>query len=212
MLSFGASSKQIGGILSDPLHFAAIRMQASRLTRLADPMVAVVKAAGTKQRAKKYADDPHHRNAYRAVGCKLTAPIVFLQRIIVGTLGEPIGSFATLPDEIDSIARAAWGKIYKGVASNVEQLVDSFITKYGQFMFHREEFVLGDLDPHDFMKHCIHRKVSAGGLDGWGTDDLSILDNLLKSIPKPLKINNKIIDKLLKKYIEDAVSSKMMYI
>ena len=73
----------------NPLHVVAIRMQASRMDRIAEPLNREASKEGTKARANIYKNDPHHTMAYRNLGAKFTSPIIFLSSIIFLSLILP---------------------------------------------------------------------------------------------------------------------------
>ena len=48
-------------------------------------------------------------------------PLIALRRKAKGPMGQPKGSVTTKPDEVDSIIRAAYGKIYDGNTKEPEK-------------------------------------------------------------------------------------------
>ena len=55
------------------------------------------------------------------LGSRQAAPLTALKRDQAGPKGQPKGTTATSPKEVDSIIRRIYGKIYKGNSSNAER-------------------------------------------------------------------------------------------
>ena len=63
-------------------------------------------------------------------------PIVAVTRPKKGKQGQPKGSVATSPKEIDAIIREEYGKIYKGNVEDHAKLVSDYKEKYKEHIYH----------------------------------------------------------------------------
>ena len=158
-----------------PRHIVALKLYSARLKTKCKPMEDADSKQGSRNRARKYANDEHNKEAYRAIGADFSPPITFLKRVSEGCNGEPVGSYTTLPVEIDAIIRDAWGKVYAGVCANASTLIDGFLVRYNDFFLHQASCVLDPVDPTLLMDLCLKSKLSAGGLDGWEAKDVKVL-------------------------------------
>ena len=78
----------------------------------------------------EYANDKHHKKAYKKIASDAAKPIIFLKRPEEGHLGQAAGTFATSPKELDSILTRAWQLIYNGTRKPLDQVVSNFMTLY----------------------------------------------------------------------------------
>ena len=56
-------------------------------------------------------------------------PLIAVTRTKRGTQGQPKGSVATSPKEIDAIIRETYGKIYKGNVDDHDKLIKEYLEK-----------------------------------------------------------------------------------
>ena len=141
-------SEKIDSIgIDHPRHLITLKLFASKLQQRSEPLDREQRAEGTRDRAAYFATDVHTKKACRAIDFKHYAPIVFLERTQVGPKQEPIGSYATMPAEIDSICRSAWGQIYRGVVKCSTTLVLYFLEAYLPYIIAQEEYKLEDIIP-----------------------------------------------------------------
>ena len=63
----------------------------------------------------------------KALNPVAASPLLFAKRDRIGPKGEPIGSIATHPREIDQIATRSWTNIYDGNFDDLEKQADIFM-------------------------------------------------------------------------------------
>ena len=86
-----------------------------------------------------------------------------------------MGTFATAPEELDSILTRAWQHIYKGTTRPLTELVQHFCAKYEHLSMHHSEAPCEDIDTQALYASCVKSSNSAGGLDGWEPSDFKLL-------------------------------------
>jgi len=80
------------------------------------------------------ADKANHLKAsHKTIKGGGTAPLLFVRRTEVGPQGQPKGSIATHPDEVDDIVRKAWAKIYKGNVTDEAAHLAKFCNRSNNF-------------------------------------------------------------------------------
>ena len=124
---------------------------------------------------EEHNNDKYHKKAFKSISGPGSPPLLFVERPDVGPQGQPKGSIATDPREVDSIFTRAWQAIYKGNVSNPMEHAGKFLDKYSKWLFSSDAFELGKLDPQDLMDVCVNGSMTAAGLDGWSPKDWSIL-------------------------------------
>ena len=77
------------------------------------------------------------------------------------------------PSKIDETLIEAWGEVYKGNLVDDPGGIAEFIAKYGQWIHRATETEVDPVDPQAFARYCRAARNSAGGLDNWGTADLT---------------------------------------
>ena len=85
----------------------------------------------------------------------------------MGPQGQPVGSIATVPSEVDYIARLLWGKIYAGLISCPYSHAYRFMNKYREWIPKHPEFIIDPLTGADLHHTCTHGPKTAWGMDGW---------------------------------------------
>ena len=70
-----------------------------------------VKTQDTKERESSFLYDSFHRKVFKSLRGPPAPPLLYIGRVQVGPQGQPIGSVATVPVEVDEIARTVWGKV-----------------------------------------------------------------------------------------------------
>ena len=158
-----------------PRHIVDLLKLAGIYQKLLDTAKKETATAYKETKSKIYEDDKFHTKAYRFLSSKQTAPICFLRRVACGPNNEPPGTFATQSSEIDGILKQAWGKIYDGNATSLEDVADRFLCKYQHLLYTAPETNVEPIDPQLFMDSCLRASNSAGGLDGWDPVDFKLL-------------------------------------
>ena len=80
------------------------------------------------------AEDKHKRNLYSALSTSQSQPLLAARRSAEGPKGEPPGSIATDPKEVDDIAVDAGTRVYNGNTPDVMRLVHNFLDKYRKYI------------------------------------------------------------------------------
>ena len=91
--------------------------------------------------------------------------------------GKPKGSITSKPQEIDSILRRAWGKIFHGNEGDLEASAAQVMSKYQKYIVKLPEFQIAKIDAEEFKTFCRNSESSAAGLDGWSARDIAILSD-----------------------------------
>ena len=123
----------------------------------------------------KVRNDKSFSKAFQLLRKPQAPPLQFMTRDIEGPMGQPPGSTATNPLEIDSIIRRAYDKIYKGNVKDLKAHAKDFISKYSDSLFRREEYLIDDMTGEELHMACITGPFTAGSMDGISPRDLSIL-------------------------------------
>ena len=71
----------------------------------------------------------------KQMGVKSLPPLTVVRRIVRGPQGEPVGSVATSPTEVDEIVREAYGKIYAGNKTEQEVALQEYLETTGKYIF-----------------------------------------------------------------------------
>ena len=101
-----------------------------------------------------------------------------LKRDIVGTKGEPVGSYTHDEAEVDQIARREWDRVYDGNFKNIINQSKKFLKDYDKYIFGNwKPRSMKKIDWKDLKKVCQDAPKTAKGLDNWATFDLSILSD-----------------------------------
>ena len=78
--------------------------------------------------------------------------------------------------EVDNITTRAWQNIYDGNAEDQQLLVDNFIAKHDEHLFHAKEiFDVPTIDANMLQHECMNARKSVGGLDQWTPEDFTLL-------------------------------------
>ena len=106
-------------------------------------------------------------------------PMVAVTRARKGPQGQPAGSVATSPKEVDAICREEYGKIYKGNVSDHETLVKEYRGKYdtkeSKFIYKAKRAKIDTITAEDLQTTARTTKETAGGLDQWAPADIKML-------------------------------------
>ena len=89
--------------------------------------------------------------------------LIALRRTARGPRGQPKGSVTTDPDELDSIIREAYGKIYDGNAKDQEGLKEAYLKDYKQYIFTTKEAEAEQLTGRDLEETMQDAKETAAG-------------------------------------------------
>lgn len=109
-----------------------------------------------------------------------TDPLAALKRPTEGPNGEPAGSWATNPAELDDLLKKAWCPIYQGnVPSGRDDYhIRHFHETYHTYIFTAPEHQINELSWEDLQQSCTQASKSASGLDDWAPADFSLLSDL----------------------------------
>ena len=127
----------------EPGEIAAEIMMVPMLKRSAEKYH--VQAAKHRARAEQETKEANQK-LYRAkaagqwaicknLGQRNAAPLTALRRKRTGPKGQPKGSIATAPGEVDEILRESLDKIYKGNTNNPEEKADEYMKKYTRYIY-----------------------------------------------------------------------------
>ena len=142
---------------------------------------------------EKLKADKHLKGAFSRLRPPQASPLLFATRPCTGPNGQPPGTIATHPDEVDNIAIQAGKSIYDGNVRNVSALVTSFLSKYGRFIptlsaalpfttngshpNHRH-FAINRITGQQLSEVLKQVKPSAQGLDHIFAQDLKLLNTV----------------------------------
>ena len=170
---------------TEPLHIAQIRKHGQELRKRAEVIINANAGKGRRQLLAEKLHDPHLKQAFKQLNTSATPPITHLRRDkcdddeCVGSLCGKQGGIATHPDEVDSILRKAWSKVYYGTGQCISTLVAKFLSKYASSIRKAPEHEHTLIDAVHFQNHCMHIANTAGGLDGWRPEDLKLLSPMV---------------------------------
>lgn len=159
---------------SNPSHILKLKRLGSHLLGKRDRLHKESIQSQRQDKMDEYANDKHHRKAYKKIASDAAKPIIFLKRPEEGHLGQAAGTFATSPKELDSILTRAWQLIYNGTWKPLDQVVNNFMSKYEHLLFHDEEFSSEDIEAQAFQLSCCKASNTVGGLDGWEPIDFKL--------------------------------------
>ena len=99
-----------------------------------------------------------------------------LERDCIGPKGEPKGSIATSPSEVDAILTRFNTRITDGNIEEDKRVhASKFMSKYKQYIFSSSTFSKPEWTGEFLHSICVEGPFTAGGMDGWSPIDLSIL-------------------------------------
>lgn len=114
--------------------------------------------SGTRDLADdKLLKDRYQTAAYKTIRGPSALPLQS-KRQTEGPNGEPIGSSATNPNEVNEIFIDGLQQIYDGSVPKepnaLEEHADNFVRRYSDVLFQSTEFEIGDLIPEDLQYVC----------------------------------------------------------
>ena len=131
-----------------------------------------------QMRKRKLADNKTgHKAIKAALDTKPVKPLTALTRDIQGPQGQPKGSTTCDPQEVDAIARRAWGAVYEGNVHNHNTTIHNFCRNYANYIFTANQFDVQPLDGPTFKLACHTAKHSVAGLDHFTPQDLTYLSD-----------------------------------
>ena len=95
---------------------------------------AIIEMAQAKSMALKKGGRDSVRIISQAMRKDMAAPLLAVKRPTPGPQGQPAGSLATSPTEVDEIVRTKWAEIYRGNVEDPDHLVDQFLNKYADYL------------------------------------------------------------------------------
>jgi ribonuclease HI len=117
------------------------------------------------------------KSVSKALKHNAPAPMTALKRVVDRGPGKGVGTLATSPSERDQVLHDAWDPITEGNIEDVDAAAARFMDSYQDFTVKLPEFKIGNLTMQSFKATCQSTKRSAAGLDGWASEDLSILSD-----------------------------------
>ena len=123
----------------------------------------------------KVKNDKSFSRAFQLLRRPQAPPLQFMTRDVAGPMGQPAGTTATNPLEVDSIIRRAYDHIYKGNVTDLKEHAKDFVSKYSYALFKRDEFDIDDITGDELHMACTTGPFTAGSMDGISPRDLSIL-------------------------------------
>ena len=128
------------------------------------------------QAKKRFEEDQHLALTSRYLRPKPVAPISMLIRDRVGPQGQPAGTIATDPQEVDAILTRFNTRITDGnIPGDKRSHASSFMSKYKEHIFSSVPFSKPSWTGEFLHIICVEGPFTAGGMDGWSPIDLSIL-------------------------------------
>ena len=113
------------------------------------------------------------------MGSSNANPFIAVTRTKRGPQGQPKGSVATSPKEIDAILRETYGKIYKGNVADHERLVQKYLEMFdaegSRFIYHGKVATMTDLTAEDLRTTARKSRETAAGLDRWTPAEMRML-------------------------------------
>ena len=128
--------------------------------------------------SQAYASDTKISKHWARLRPPMAAPLTHVVREKLGPAGQLVGSYATMPQEIDDIVREAWGKIYNAKSESKDQQdqrAQCFLDKYSKYITRRAAFALSPITAAGVQSACRLSSHTASGTDGWSPDDLSLM-------------------------------------
>ena len=95
-------------------------------------------------------------------------PLIAVRRKAKGPQGQPAGTVATSPTEVDAIIRNVYGDTYKGDSrkgESPEEMAEKYIEEYKEFIFQEQEASIEEITGEDVQKVVSAQKETAGGMD-----------------------------------------------
>ena len=117
------------------------------------------------------------RVSAKLIGRKAAQPLTHLRRDKAGPRGEPIGTYATQPAEVDGILRRAWRAIFRGNLEDQHKAAAKFLAKYDKYVYRGEEFKIGPLTMEEVKETCRDSTKSAAGPDGYEPAEMRLLSD-----------------------------------
>ena len=111
----------------------------------------------------------------RAVMSSQPRSLAYAERDMEGPEGQPKGSIATDPVEVDRIATRVWQKIYEGQSDGKHGRTERFVQTYCRHMHSMEPITLQPISEQDVRESFRKAPHNAGGLDGWLPEELHLL-------------------------------------
>lgn len=165
----------------DIMHYPSLKRAANHAQHVAALAKKAVQEEQNASRKERLNDNDTGPKALSAAlktdNCK---PLNALQRSQNGPCGEPPGSWATNPAEIDTMLRASWDPIYQGniPPHQSQQHTSNFFSRYANFIHIAPPQQVDDLHWQDLKNACLKSSKSSPGLDQWHPADFAMLSDL----------------------------------
>lgn len=111
----------------------------------------------------------------KAIDTRFAKPLAHVKRTEQGPNGEPSGTYATKPKEIDFIIRKAWGKQIKGNLDNPHKAAAKFIEMYAQYIPKSPEIEVLPITGRLLFEVCVKATKSVAGPDGFEPAEMALL-------------------------------------
>ena len=167
--------------LHDPKYYAIYKNEANRHhknyldhNRRRQEHKAKVKAQELQEKKKNRG----LKKICRAIDAKCSKPLIAARRKQVGPKGQPIGTIATSPKEVDEIVKESWSQIYRGNEEDHEAAAKKFLEEYKEFLYKQtEEENIGMVTGAEIKEACQDAAETAAGLDIWSPSDFRMLSD-----------------------------------
>ena len=124
-------------------------------------------AARNQAKRQRYLDDTTKGLAYKYVRNSFTPGLTLLQ--------NDQGHLTGNPTDMDELLRSKWGGVMEGNSDSHVHTLLTYLAKYRNLLFRSTATQLAPLTGKDLMDTCLQSSISAGGMDGWGTEEFRLM-------------------------------------
>lgn len=98
-------------------------------------------------------------------------PLTYVKRSSPGPQGQPAGTYATAPREVDSIVRGVWDRIFQRNVEDEEELIRNFEAQYHAHIYRGPSANVDPITPKQLQRNITNANDTASGMDGWDIGD-----------------------------------------
>ena len=129
-----------------------------------------------KEKRSRYEDKARGQwNIAQDLGRTGSPALKAVKRDRKGERGEPKGSIATRPDEIDENVIRAYQTIYDGNVENASEKVKLYMAEYDSYIYKGKQARLSKIRGEDLQEVIADAAETASGMDQWAPGDLKLL-------------------------------------
>ena len=103
------------------------------------------------------------------------APLVAARRKTIGPRGQPPGTVATSPKEVDAIVRQEYDRIYDGNVEEQEAFANRYMRDYDPYIFKMSNADIMKINGGEVEEAARAARETAAGMDQWSPADLKML-------------------------------------